>query len=787
MAIKKEKNLVSSRSEYTSYYGDFRGVDFSSDHTQVRENRLAYSLNMYKDYRSKNGTAIETIPGFRRQFQAPGGAEIYAMHNMKRDDGDVMLVHAGNRLYKWENYPYTCNTVLTARVRLRKPYQNTFTISLKADIVGNFGKDACFVSVTLPDGTVESAFKDPTHYTFGSTTLSEGDYVTVEYCESKPTEVKIYDPTLATDNTVTLEMNAKKSNSFVIGETLFIMDGKNFLEVTMENETPVCVSVVDGRKGYIDKESMIRGFFGRNYVPTRYIGVKIVGENANGGEEYEQRNLCCKYFKIEYTDKQSMTFPLKEKNVKANGLFILSSPYGEFYPSSEYPEDGETKEKNYWSYDSKTNEITLTWGIDQMAENILDGETTLTILAEYTDESVDVARKIVEKSEISSIFDNRVFISGNREINAKLVHYSKPFSSPTDPIFFGEDDRSIVGMGSTDPITALMPVANTLMVLGSGDGNKGSISFLTPVQTGDDVVAKAYTEEHGLFGTGCVGAYANFYDDPVFLSKRGLDAIGTLSTRLERAVEHRSSLVDAYLANVNLDNAFIAEWGGYLLVFVDGSVYMADSRQRYTDALGIVQYEWYYLEGIGVYDDQKPDKDGVMQCGKFKPASCAYSTGDDLYFGTKNGVVCKFNFDKRDEYGEIPINFYTFDGRTIKSGCATKMDNCGIPHLTKSTVKKSLVIKTKTLGGSVIKVKVRTNRDPFNQVTRIASTTFSFEDLDFEDLSFETGESSVFAVKEKQKKWIEKQLYLYSDEHMRPFALYYIAYRYFIAGRYKET
>ena len=781
MAIKKEKNLVSSRSEYTSYYGDFRGVDFSSDHTQVRENRLAYSLNMYKDYRSKNGTAIETIPGFRRQFQAPGGAEIYAMHNMKRDDGDVMLVHAGNRLYKWENYPYTCNTVLTARVRLRKPYQNTFTISLKADIVGNFGKDACFVSVTLPDGTVESAFKDPTHYTFGSTTLSEGDYVTVEYCESKPTEVKIYDPTLATDNTVTLEMNAKKSNSFVIGETLFIMDGKNFLEVKMENGSIVCSSVVDAPP----PTSATAEQYGKSYIPTRFINVGDYNSDKGSGEEYEQRNLCGKYCKCTYTDGRQ--FPIKEKNIDTDNGLIIVELYGgvrlnQVDPDSEdigwiiFTDNG----VKYILLTKNASEILEKWALHTPP----DGEPYVTVLFEYSD--VQEARRYIETSTIACTFDNRIFVSGIHD-SPKLVHYSKPFSTPNDPIFFGADDSNALGMGSTDPITALIPVANTLMVLGSGDGNKGSISFLTPVQTGNDVVAKAYTEEHGLFGTGCVGAYANFYDDPVFLSKRGLDAIGTLSTRLERAVEHRSSLVDSYLANADLDNAFIAEWGGYLLVFVDGSVYMADSRQRYTDALGIVQYEWYYLEGIGVYDDQKPDKDGVMQGGKFKPASCAYSTGDDLYFGTKNGVVCKFNFDKRDEYGDIPINCYTFDGRTIKSGCATKMDNCGIPHLTKSTVKKSLVIKTKALGGSAIKVKVRTNRDPFNQVTRIASTPFSFDDLDFEDLSFETGESSVFAVKEKQKKWIEKQLYLYSDEHMRPFALYYIAYRYFIAGRYKET
>jgi hypothetical protein len=47
-------------------------------------------------------------------------------------------------------------------------------------------------------------------------------------------------------------------------------------------------------------------------------------------------------------------------------------------------------------------------------------------------------------------------------------------------------------------------------------------------------------------------------------------------------------------------------------------------------------------------------------------------------------------------------------------------------------------------------------------------------------------DSGIFTIREKEKKWVEKQIYMYSDEPMRPFALYYLAYRYTVAGRYKE-
>ena len=167
-------------------------------------------------------------------------------------------------------------------------------------------------------------------------------------------------------------------------------------------------------------------------------------------------------------------------------------------------------------------------------------------------------------------------------------------------------------------------------------------------------------------------------------------------------------------------------------------------------------------------------------------ATVVKSMENNLFFGTKNGVVCSFNFDMRDENGEIAPKYYSFDERTILSGCATKMDCCGIPHLNKNTVKKSTVIKTKSFQSSAAKIRVRTNRKPYEQIARINSTLFSFDNMDFSDFSFITTEQSLFAVKEKEKKWVEKQYYIYSDEYMKPFALFYLSFRYNISGRYKE-
>lgn len=356
---------------------------------------------------------------------------------------------------------------------------------------------------------------------------------------------------------------------------------------------------------------------------------------------------------------------------------------------------------------------------------------------------------------------------------------------------------------------------------------------------------------------------------------------------------------------MDLSSAVVAEWNGYLLVLVDGCIFMADSRQRYTHEIGVMQYEWYYIENVGVYKGQYPeykyatqiadelqgksvkyctkckksknectcgnddniidvpimlannvylmntnetldltgqvvnapddygketvrvftegvavDIDGVEYTvgvyytihevydiftgdlvryeaylcegkgeyigGVFQKATTIRDMFDNIYFGTKNGVVCSFNFDKRNSEGEIEPRWYTFDNRTIYSGCATKMDCCGIPHLTKNTVKKSTVIKTKSFRSSSAKIKVRTNKKPYTQIARINNSLFSFEDMDFTDFTFNTTEQSLFAVKEKEKQWVEKQYYIYSDEYMKPFALYYVSFRYQVVGRLKN-
>lgn len=871
---------LGNKATYNAYYGDFRGVDFSSDHTQVHKQRLAYAVNMYKDYQSGQGQALETIPGFRRRVELPDAPTIYGIHNIDVQGEEKketrVLIHAGNKLYHWNNYPLSVNVKI--KITLNVPEgQDTETELKKFEM--KVPKEAFkLIDLSLTTGAgIEIQDKDFDRengiLTVYSTQIAEGDSVYLTYIEGEITEP------------IFVGMNERQSKSFVFNNRLYLIDGKSYL-------------VYDG--------NAVRSVLDNAYVPTTYINIIPSGENADIGKEYEQRNMLQPKFKHTFiADGVTTEFYMNENQLEEICEVKL---YGE--ATTEFTADLSAGKITFKTAPAKPEDK----GYAEFYAGVeITAKRTFTSVSGVTEQR-DHIYELITECTIACIFDNRVFFSGNPAYPNHVFYCGRNITGYVDPTYFGIYNYMQDGVGLT-PITGIIPVADSLMVLKGDTQQDGSVFFHTAQQTGEDLTPVIYPSSQGLNGIGCLGACINFLDDPVFVSRLGLEGVGQLSVRLERCIEHRSTLVDAKLVNQPLEGAILEEWNGYLVLLVDGKIFLADSRQKYTSDVGTVQYEWYYLENIGIWDGQyteykyskqeyaelseakvkwcreckkrasdcicqdkdniielpltiadavydferdetddlrdtvvnPPDVDGkdntdvfedilkieyetgetdadgnemkghyfvltnyvihelydrlgnfekyeALVCeskgnhigGVFKPAVMIKTLDSNLFFGTENGIVCSFNFDMRDDEGRIAARYYTFDDRTIISGCATRMDNCDVPHLTKTTVKKSTVIKTKSMQTSAMKVRVRTNKKAYNQIARINSTLFSFDNMDFSDFSFITDEQSLFAIKEKEKKWVEKQYYVYSDEYMKPFALFYVCYRYTIAGRYKQ-
>ncbi len=894
--------------EYSRCYNNFRGVDFSSDHTQVNASRLAYAVNMYKDYKSGEGEALETIAGFRQRANfarrpnivkstgidsgsptIEANTEVYGIFYFKCEEAGAVktrvLVHLGNKLFLWRSYPVSCN-IPEVKSLIAPESVKTLTGEIKQYELTLEFDCAAVISLKKQSGedlTINTTYDAVSRkLTILGSDISEGEALELHYYEGVSTDADI----------LFSSMNLRKSAYFICNNKLYLIDGKNYL-------------VYDGEKIAHVKDNA--------YIPTTYINI-VAGEsvNADAGIAYRPRNILSPKFKHTFiADGEATDFYMNEAQLDS----VLSvTVYG-----------AEKKQGNDYTVDLKNGKITFKTapkkptdvpmrdatgkyvpfegegGVqDENGEGSYfpyeEGYAGVEIVASKAwhtikGESVENFADLITKCTLCTTYDNHVFMTGNPLFPNLLfwcvINGEGTSDWFTDPSYFSVTNFTSDGVGLA-PITGIMCVSDTLMVLKGDTQQDSAIYFHTPYATGEDLHPKDYPSVQGLSGLGCMGACCNFLDDPVFVSRLGLEGVSQLKIASERANEHRSHLVDAKLVNTDLTKVCLEEWGGYLCLLADGGkVFLADSRQRYQDTTGAVQYEWYYLESIGVWDGQYreyryasefpselagvkftheghkveiesasavelvdeymvedrrgmvangPDNDGLPSdtvytqvvpvaigeseinveisyivreiegddgeiahrhaylCeakgnytgGTFRKAIVLRSMDDNLFFGCENGVVCSFNFDQRDENGELPPTAYHFDNRTIYCGCATLMDNCEIPHLQKKTVKKSTVIKTRSFRSSAAKVKVRTNRKPYNQIARIESSLFSFEDVDFSNFSFITTEQSLFAVKEKEKKWVEKQYYIYSDEFLKPFSLYYIAFRYRVTGRYKQ-
>ena len=826
MAIKK--NLVSDREEHTRYLGNFRGVDFSSDPSEVHDSRFAECVNMYKDYRSGQGQAIETIPGFREIVSRLEG-EIYGIHPF----GDDIMVHAGNRLYQ----------------------------------------------VYTHDGELKYSLYD---------------------------KVTVWDENGSVAGEKYLIMNTKRSTSFIFNNALYIIDGKNYLRYTNHladvlDEAFIPTTHIsltaDGGPQLDEAFTSIKGtgeYTQQNILTDTYRVTYVCdGESTQyclplGCDEGEVGYSYVKGNEVEFPQKFDVVlygiripwvtkngaiptwyynavggqpFPTAIKSISADGVITFAAPLRiPLHNNAGYDENGNPEYHEGYELDGEYQHSKYAFPEGYAGLEVTAKKAVRTIKGiTATDSNVG---SIITGCNIATVHDGRVFLSGNPKF-PNFVFYNgiNPETGYSDPSYFGVLNWFSEGVGSA-PITGLMPISNALMVLRRDTVQDGSVTFRYRHETGEDVMPVTYTADEGLPGVGCLGACCNFLDDPIFISKYGVEAMGQLSTRLERAIEHRSSLIDGLLLNLDLSKASITEYAGYLVLLIEGKIFLADSRQRYTHESGVMQYEWFYLDDIGIYEGQTEEykyaefphevagekieikegdetvniieapseligtvydgnalsvsvegktvyyaeytyldggnnsvtaryylePTGAMTGGTFDPAVIIKAIGDDLYFGTRGGRIGKFYFDKRDPLDDykIPTEYYTFNGRTIRSCCVTKMDNCGVPHLNKSTVKKSMVVKMRTFPKSAVKIKVRTNRRNVRDVERLYGGRFDPDELDFFDLSYETGEKNIFRVREKEKKWVEKQLYFVSDEYCRPFSLHYVAYGYNIAGRYKD-
>lgn len=443
-------------------------------------------------------------------------------------------------------------------------------------------------------------------------------------------------------------LNAARSDSFIYENKWYFKDGANYL-------------VYDG--------STIKDVEG--FVPTTSIARKPAG----GGTIYEDVNLLTGRRKNTFlADGESTVFALDSQNIDTDYTVVVKV------------NDAAVTD---FTVDHAAGKITFATA---PAIPLTDGQDNVTV--EFRKTIAGYADKI-KKCTLLQVFDNRVFFSGNKDYPNTVWHCSL-----NDPSYCSDLDYYNEGFDNA-AVKGLVAGNNVLWVFREPSHENTTVFYHTP--TIDSEYGKIYPSTHSSISTGCVGQAINFNDDIVFFSDRGMEGIsGDITT--EQVLGHRSSLVDRkLLAEPDYKDMELAEWEGYLFVFVGDKAYLADSRAMLQNE-NHSEYEWFYWQ---------------ME----KPVTCARTDNGVLYLGTADGV-------------------YTMTGEAdLESYWVTPKDKFSNPHKRKTTNKRGCVVES--TGDIALYAKL--------------------ESTDFELIGEYKDITDYFVARIKRKKFKDLQLKFYSE------------------------
>lgn len=442
---------------------------------------------------------------------------------------------------------------------------------------------------------------------------------------------------------------AGKSDGFVFGGIFYFKDGSHYLQYD-----GVAIGEVVG------------------YVPTTSIGRKPAG----GGTLYEDVNLLSERRKNTFlADGESTEFFLDAQGIDSDFVPKVKVNGSEV---SDFTVDYGKGKITFAS----APEIPLTDGQDNVEVEF--------------QKQIPGYRDRIAKCTLLQVFDNRVFFSGNPDYPNVVWHCSL-----NDPSYCSDLDYYEEGQ-DTAAVKGLVAGNNALWVFREPSQANTTVFYHSP--TIDSDYGKIYPSQHSSISTGCVGAAVNFGDDIVFFSEQGMEGIsGDITT--EQVVAHRSSLVDRKLiAEPGYRDMVLAEWEGYLLVFIGGKAYLADSRTAFTNQ-DHIEYDWYPW---------------TME----KEITCARVNNGVLYLGTGDGVYTLSDLEAG-----------------VESWWVTPKDKFNNPHKLKTTNKRGCVAEA---AGDV-------------------SVYARVEDTDFALVGEYKNVTDYFVCRIKRKKFKDIQLKFYSQ------------------------
>lgn len=758
----KGTNILKNRTDYTRSYRDIRGVELNGSATDISAGRFAYMENMYRDYEGDSPGAIESVPGFRKLYSF--GERINAIYMHKAyPAADCLVIHAGRALYRFHINSMDRLRPLTKIADLYSDKSSSF--SFGSDLYILDGKRILRID---SDGNALEVGKElpayvPTLYYNGSP-YEQRNLLTDNFTEKH----KISDPSLYSYTTPGLKYEiTDPSNLYcsVVG-----------IDASAQGRIEIPGTVRLGDYTYRVTEIADSAFSGNTAITSLKIGegVERIGKLSfyccggltsvslpstvslidNGAfadctgmkEIYVGRGLekigtsafatCYNISYVYYGGTREKFEEIEGVNQLNRGETVygrIDTSFTAMIRCASRPTgiervtiNGVEREFNPEFTDGKIDYLTMNLsGAWEISGALVEISGTLSpYYSTFTgskDEGIGIlGTEAVFGCRISEPFDDRIFLSGNEKLPNTVFYTARDDSGANNPLYIGVYNYFNDGVGKY-PVISMLAVRDSLGVFKAGDDGCGSIFYHTPRETKDSLLPKVYPTSYVHSGLCAGGKAISFLDDPVFVSKEGVCALDQKAINYERSIACRSHNVNYDLLKENLADVCLTEWRGYLVVGVNGRIFLADSRATFTHRTGNREYEWFYLCDVGTYQNstrvyryasfapegyelyKRPDtvcqstvmsvsldgetvyyseEDGkkyALYCteeetgGEFSPAVTFFGCDDLLFFGTESGDLAVFNNDKRGIAPDRIKNTPDFDNLEYKKVMGRKI------------------------------------------------------------------------------------------------------------------
>lgn len=541
-----------------------------------------------------------------------------------------------------------------------------------------------------------------------------------------------------------------RSSSFMHKGKLYLLDGTNFTRVYYDN-------------GYQTEDATDAS---TAHVPTTGRGghyeAQVGGQSTTyiwyACELYEEPNLLTSaQINLMAGDAINKVFWLTEHGCTVTKVEIFSNT--EWTETTAYTvSEDQAKAKTKITFNSAPAAHPDGAGIDNI-------RVTFTSAEHPADPSQ------IKKCSICTPFgyfnDNRIFISGNPD------HKNRDYACAIDdPTYWEINQWTDIGSDHT-AIMGYLHYGDILAIIKEDDNQDAEIYIRSAEVQNDNSIL--FPVQQGVKGVGAISrrGFASLRDDALFYAREGVFAVAGTDASQQRTVQNRSFFVDNKMREEpNKQNAVAVAWNNrYLICFPDtGHCYVADARMQSAFNESFV-YEWFYWDNI--------------------PACEFLEFDGQLYFGTADGQLCRFNDDMLSmvKYsdgltavpGADPTNEHQAwtNGRRIKAKWTTKADTFGTIARVKTLTKRGCTVMLKPYARSSVKISVTTHNVKDLVLNEVEMNVWDFTDLDFARIDFNAmATPQVVPIGKKVKKFQQLQIVLESDGIEECFGLYGIQVQY---------